>query len=122
VTLSDGHRLEPDLILCSIDAVPEDRVAAAAGLATNNGVLVDTRLRASEPHIWAAGDVANHDHPTLGRIRAEHWDNAIEQGKHAARSMLGDETPYARLPTSSPTSTTSAWNTSATSTATATTR
>jgi 3-phenylpropionate/trans-cinnamate dioxygenase ferredoxin reductase subunit len=98
VTLSDGHRLEPDLILCSIGAVPEDRVAAAAGLATSNGVLIDARLHTSEPHIWAAGDVANHDHPTLGRIRVEHWDNAIEQGKHAARSMLGDETPYARLP------------------------
>jgi 3-phenylpropionate/trans-cinnamate dioxygenase ferredoxin reductase subunit len=98
VTLTDGHRLEPDLIVAGIGVVPEDRVAAAAGLATSNGVLVDARLRTSEPGIWAAGDVANHDHPTLGRIRVEHWDNAIEQGKHAAGSMLGDETPYARLP------------------------
>lgn len=98
VTLSDGDRVEPDLVVAGIGAVPDDGLAADAGLATDNGVLVDARLRTGDPHVWAAGDVANHDHPTLGRLRVEHWDNAIEQGRHAARGMLGDDAPYTRLP------------------------
>ncbi len=44
------------------------------------------------------GDVANHAHPVLGRVRSEHWDNAIEQAKTAARNMLGGDEPYARQP------------------------
>lgn len=97
--LSDGTQVDADLILVGIGAQPEDRLAARAGLATDNGVLVDARLRTSDPHVYAAGDVANHDHPRIGlRIRVEHWDNAIEQGKHAARTMLGDDAPYVRQP------------------------
>ena len=98
VRLSDGHEVTPDLVVIGIGAGPDDRLAAAAGLATDNGVLVNARLRAQDPHVFAAGDVANHDHPTLGRIRVEHWDNAIQQGKHAARVMLGDDAPYDRQP------------------------
>jgi NADPH-dependent 2,4-dienoyl-CoA reductase/sulfur reductase-like enzyme len=98
VTLTDGTTLTPDLVLVGIGATPDVRVAAEAGLDTDNGVLVDGRLRTSDPHVYAAGDVASHDHPDLGRVRVEHWDNAIHQGKHAARSMLGDESPYQRLP------------------------
>ncbi|HEY0888755.1 MAG TPA: FAD-dependent oxidoreductase [Nocardioides sp.] len=98
VRLSDGHRLSPDLVLVGIGAEPYDHLAAKAGLATDRGVLVDAFLRASDPHVYAAGDVAQHDHPLLGRIRVEHWDTAIQQGRHAARSMLGEEQPYARQP------------------------
>lgn len=98
VRLSDGSELSPDLILVGIGAEPDDRLAAAAGLATDHGVLVDARLRASDPHVYAAGDVANQDHPLLGRIRVEHWDTAIHQGRHAARAMLGDDEPYTRQP------------------------
>ena len=98
VVLSDGRRLSPDLIVVGIGATPRDGLAAGAGLATDNGVLVDACLRSSDPHVYAAGDVANHEHPDLGRIRVEHWDNAIEQGRHAARSMLGHDAPYTRLP------------------------
>jgi NADPH-dependent 2,4-dienoyl-CoA reductase/sulfur reductase-like enzyme len=97
--LSDGSRVNADLVIVGIGATPEDQLAAQAGLATANGVLVDARLRSSDPHVYAAGDAANHDHPGLGRrIRVEHWDNAIEQGKHAARTMLGDHLPYTRQP------------------------
>ncbi|HEY0643527.1 MAG TPA: FAD-dependent oxidoreductase, partial [Nocardioides sp.] len=98
VRLTDGHELTPDLILVGIGAEPDDHLAATAGLATDHGVLVDARLRASDPHVYAAGDVANHDHPLLGRIRVEHWDTAIHQGRHAARTMLGDDEPYTRQP------------------------
>jgi 3-phenylpropionate/trans-cinnamate dioxygenase ferredoxin reductase subunit len=98
VRLSDGSELNPDLILVGIGAEPDDHLAATARLATDHGVLVDARLCASDPHVYAAGDVANQDHPLLGRIRVEHWDTAIHQGRHAARSMLGDDEPYTRQP------------------------
>ena len=98
VLLSDGTRLRNDLVVAGIGAGPNDALAAAAGLATGNGVLVDARLQTDDPAVFAAGDVANQDHPSLGRIRVEHWDNAIEQGRHAARSALGHPDPYTRQP------------------------
>ena len=98
VRLHDGTVITPDLILVGIGAEPDDALAAKAGLATDRGVLVDARLRASDPHVYAAGDVANHDHPLHGRLRVEHWDTAIHQGTHAARAMLGDDQPYTRQP------------------------
>jgi NADPH-dependent 2,4-dienoyl-CoA reductase/sulfur reductase-like enzyme len=98
VVLSDGHRLVPDIVVVAIGATPVTDLAVSAGLATDNGVLVNARLRTPDPHVYAAGDVANHDHPTLGRIRVEHWDNAINQGQHAARVMLGNDEAYTRHP------------------------
>lgn len=98
VTLSDGHQLTPDLVVVGIGAAPNTALAQAAGIDTDNGVLVNAYLGTSAPHVFAAGDVAHHDHPVLGRIRVEHWDNAIEQGKHAARAILGSTEPYTRLP------------------------
>ncbi|WP_277453533.1 FAD-dependent oxidoreductase [Janibacter sp. DB-40] len=96
--LSDGTEVSPGLVLVAIGAVPDVALAEGAGLDVDDGILVDARLRTSDPHVYAAGDVANHDHPSLGRIRVEHWDNAIQQGRHAARSMLGGQEPYARQP------------------------
>jgi len=87
-----------DLVVVGIGAAPADELAREAGLECDDGVLVDARLRASDPHVYAAGDVARHDHPTLGRLRVEHWDAAIHQGRAAARAMLGDDAPYDRLP------------------------
>jgi len=87
-----------DLVVVGIGAVPDTSLAEAAGLRTGNGVLTDAQLRTSRPDIYAAGDIANHDHPVLGRVRTEHWDNAIEQGKTAARNMLGGNEPYERQP------------------------
>lgn len=98
VRLSDGSEVVVDLIVVGIGAVPNSDLADAAGLATDNGVTVDERLRSSDPYVFAAGDVANHDHPLLGRVRVEHWDNAIEQGRHVARAMLGDDAAYTRQP------------------------
>ena len=98
VRLSDGSQTDVDLIVVGIGAEPNTDLAQAAGLEIDNGILVDAQLRTSTPGVYAAGDVANHDHPDLGRIRVEHWDNAIEQGRHAARSMLGETTPYTRQP------------------------
>ncbi|WP_338749119.1 NAD(P)/FAD-dependent oxidoreductase [Janibacter alittae] len=97
-TLSDGTEVVADIVLVAIGAQPEVALAEAAGLEVDNGIVVDERLCTSDPHVFAAGDVANHAHPTLGRIRVEHWDNAIQQGRHAARSMLGGREPYTRQP------------------------
>jgi NADPH-dependent 2,4-dienoyl-CoA reductase/sulfur reductase-like enzyme len=87
-----------DLVVVGIGAVPETSLAEAAGLLTGNGVLTDAQLRTSRPDIYAAGDVASHDHPLLGRVRTEHWDNAIWQAKTAARNMLGGHESYDRQP------------------------
>jgi 3-phenylpropionate/trans-cinnamate dioxygenase ferredoxin reductase subunit len=87
-----------DLVVVGIGAVPDIALAEAAGLLTGNGVLTDAQLRTSHPDIYAAGDIANQAHPVLGRVRVEHWDNAIWQGKTAARNMLGAQEAYDRQP------------------------
>jgi 3-phenylpropionate/trans-cinnamate dioxygenase ferredoxin reductase component len=87
-----------DLVIVGIGVTPSDGLAREAGLECDDGILVDARLRSSDPSVYAAGDVARQDHPVLGRLRVEHWDAAIHQGKAAARAMLGDDAPYDRMP------------------------
>ena len=97
--LSDDTRIEPDTVLVGIGAVPNVELAAAAGLSVDNGVLVDSSLRTSHPAVFAAGDLANAAHPALGmRIRVEHWQNAISQGRAVAHALLGERVSYEDLP------------------------
>ncbi|KQZ70194.1 NAD(P)/FAD-dependent oxidoreductase [Nocardioides sp. Root151] len=99
VHLADGEAIGSDLIVVGIGVEPVDDLARAAGLSVDNGILVGQDLRSSDPRVFAAGDVANQLHPTLGRrIRVEHWDTAIHQGRHAARVLLGEDVDYDRLP------------------------
>jgi 3-phenylpropionate/trans-cinnamate dioxygenase ferredoxin reductase subunit len=99
VRLDDGSEIGADLVLVGIGISPETGLAAAAGLAVGNGISVDEHLRTSDPAVYAAGDVADAFHPLLGhRLRVEHWANARRQGAVAARSMLGQDAVYARLP------------------------
>jgi 3-phenylpropionate/trans-cinnamate dioxygenase ferredoxin reductase subunit len=99
VHLADGTVVDSDLVVAGVGVTPAVELAQQAGLRTDNGVVVDQRLRTSHPQVFAAGDVANAFHPVLGRhVRVEHWDNAIEQGRHAANSLLGAEEGYQRLP------------------------
>ena len=78
---------------------PRTELAEAAGLDVDNGVLVDKSLRTSDPDIYAVGDIANHDHPVLGRrIRVEHWATALNQPATAAAAILGEDVAYDRLP------------------------
>jgi 3-phenylpropionate/trans-cinnamate dioxygenase ferredoxin reductase subunit len=99
LTLDGGDTVDADLLLVGIGAAPDTSLAEDAGLDVDNGVLVDASLRTSAPDVYAAGDIANADHPVLGRrVRVEHWDNAIEQGKAAALAMLGEDVSYDRLP------------------------
>lgn len=88
-----------DLVVVGIGAVPATELAEQAGLDVDRGVLVDETLRTSDPDIYAIGDVASHRHPVLGRrIRVEHWDTAIEQGKVVAHNLAGASEQYTRLP------------------------
>jgi NADPH-dependent 2,4-dienoyl-CoA reductase/sulfur reductase-like enzyme len=99
VRLTDGSSLPADLVVVGIGVQPEVGLARAAGLAVDDGVLVDARLRTSDPHVFAVGDIAGHDHPVLRRrVRVEHWDNAIHQARAAVRVMMGGDEPYERLP------------------------
>ena len=98
VRTEDGRELECDIVVVGIGAEPRTQLAAAGGLAVDNGILVDERLETSVPGIFAAGDVAAHLHPLLGRLRVEHWANALNQGPAAARGMLGSSQAYERLP------------------------
>jgi 3-phenylpropionate/trans-cinnamate dioxygenase ferredoxin reductase subunit len=99
VRTKNGRALPCDLVVAGIGIVPNVELLAAAGAAVDDGVLVDERCRTSLPDVYAAGDVANHLHPLFGRLRVEHWNNAFQQGRAAARAMLGDPRPYDYLHT-----------------------
>jgi 3-phenylpropionate/trans-cinnamate dioxygenase ferredoxin reductase subunit len=99
VELTDGMRLEGDLVVVGIGAGPRIELALAAGLEVDDGIRVDEQLQSSHPGIFAAGDVAAAWHPRLAtRLRVEHRDNAKRQGRAAARNMLGIAEAYTRLP------------------------
>jgi 3-phenylpropionate/trans-cinnamate dioxygenase ferredoxin reductase subunit len=99
VWTAGGRRIECDFAVVGIGVVPRTRLASEAGLAIDNGVVVDANLRTSAPDIFAAGDVANAWHPFYGRpVRVEHWANALNQGPAAARAMLGQPVGYDHIP------------------------
>ena len=92
VLLTDGSRIDADLVLVGVGVSPNSELAAQAGLDVGNGIIVDQHLRTSDRNIYAAGDVANAHNPRLGRrIRVEHWANAQRQGATAAKTMLGQQ-------------------------------
>ena len=87
---TDRGETRADLVVAGLGIVPNDRLAAQAGLAVDDGILVDETLRTSDPAIFAAGDVARFMNPALGkRIRVEHEDNANTMGREAGRAMAG---------------------------------
>ena len=99
VRLADGTQIDADVVIAGIGITPNVELAAAAGLAVDNGVVTDERLRTSDPDVFAAGDVANAFHPLLGKhIRVEHWANARHQPVAAAKAMLGQDASYDRVP------------------------
>ena len=89
-----GRVLPCDMVVAGIGIVPNTELLAAAGAEVDNGVLVDEHCRTSLPDVFAAGDVTNHLHPVFGRLRVEHWNNGYQQGRAAARSLLGAAQPY----------------------------
>ena len=99
VRLADGTEVSADAVVIGIGVAPATGLAEAAGLEVDGGVVTDAALRTSDPVIYAAGDAARAYHPLLGRhLRVEHWSNALHQPAAAARSMLGQDVAYDRLP------------------------
>jgi 3-phenylpropionate/trans-cinnamate dioxygenase ferredoxin reductase subunit len=79
--------------------VPATGLLEGSGLVLDNGIVTDALCRTSVPDIFAAGDVANWWHPVYrARLRLEHFDNAENQGRAAARNMLGKDVPFAPTP------------------------
>ncbi|MFO1056033.1 MAG: NAD(P)/FAD-dependent oxidoreductase [Dongiaceae bacterium] len=88
VIAADGERIPADLVVVGIGIVPNVELAAAAGLAVEDGILIDPLGRSSAPGIWAAGDVARGEHALLGRrVRMESWQNAQNQAIAVAWRM-----------------------------------
>jgi 3-phenylpropionate/trans-cinnamate dioxygenase ferredoxin reductase component len=99
VRTTDGRELDCDFVVVGVGVQPRTVLAAQAGLAVDNGILVDEHLQTGTPGVFVAGDAANAHHPFYGeRIRVEHWANALHQGPVAARAMLGEPDVYDRLP------------------------
>jgi 3-phenylpropionate/trans-cinnamate dioxygenase ferredoxin reductase subunit len=99
VRTKKGRMLACDFVVAGIGIVPNTDLLATAGAKVDNGVLVDEHCRTTLPDVYAAGDVANHLHPLFGRLRVEHWNNGYQQGRAAARAMLGGPEPYDYLHT-----------------------
>jgi 3-phenylpropionate/trans-cinnamate dioxygenase ferredoxin reductase subunit len=97
VVLPDGSRLHADVVVIGVGVHPDTDLAERAGLDIDDGILVDERLRAADG-VWAAGDVAAADHPLFGRIRVEHWAEALNQGLLAGRNLAGAGDRYDRVP------------------------
>ena len=97
--LSDGNALHFDAVVAGLGVTPNVTLAEQAGLTIDNGIVVDDRLRSSDPDIFAAGDVANFHNVALDtRLRVEHENAAISMGHHAGRVMAGADEAYSTLP------------------------
>jgi 3-phenylpropionate/trans-cinnamate dioxygenase ferredoxin reductase subunit len=95
VITKNGRRVDCDFAVVGVGVEPVVDFVAGSGVETSNGILVDEYCRTNVRNIYAAGDVANHNHPLFQkRMRVEHWQNAMQQGAAAARSMLGTGKPY----------------------------
>jgi 3-phenylpropionate/trans-cinnamate dioxygenase ferredoxin reductase component len=87
------------VVVAGIGVLPVTEPLANSGIQMDNGVLVNEYLETSQANIYAAGDVANYQDTLYGkRRRVEHWDNAVSQGQHCARTLLGERAPFVHVP------------------------
>ncbi len=99
VTVRGGRQVRADGVVAGLGLRPDVALAEQAGLAVENGIVVDERLQSSRPDIYAAGDVASFESRVLGRrLRVEHEDNANAMGRVAGRVMAGERDVYDHLP------------------------
>ena len=98
VVLEDGREIAADGAVVGTGIEVETDLARSAGLEVGDGIVVDDRLRTSDPAIWAAGDVAQYPDRILGRRRVEHVDNATSSGRQAGRNLAGADEPYDHTP------------------------
>jgi NADPH-dependent 2,4-dienoyl-CoA reductase/sulfur reductase-like enzyme len=99
VSLEGGQTVECDMLVAGIGVTPVIEPVADSGMQLGNGVLVNEYLETNVPGVYAAGDVASYQDPLFGkRRRVEHWDNAVSQGQHCARALLGDRAAFLHVP------------------------
>ncbi len=99
VVTESGRTVEGDMVVVGAGVRPDVMLAERAGLEVDNGIVCDSKLESSAAGIFAAGDVCSYDSVAHGRrLRVEHWDVALQQGRHAARAMLGSDEPYREIP------------------------
>lgn len=99
VVTKSGRTVEGDVVVVGAGVRPDVMLAQRAGLEVDDGIVCDAKLETSAAGIFAAGDVCSYDSAIHGRrLRVEHWDVALQQGRHAARGMLGETEPYRELP------------------------
>ncbi|MCD0423813.1 FAD-dependent oxidoreductase [Rubrivivax sp. JA1024] len=99
VVLSDGNTLPCDLVVVGVGVIPNVEIAAAAGLPTAAGIIVDRQLLTSDPHISAIGDCALFDSVRFGEtMRVESVQNATDQARCVAARLTGDAKPYDGYP------------------------
>jgi 3-phenylpropionate/trans-cinnamate dioxygenase ferredoxin reductase subunit len=99
VVTESGKKVEGDMVVVGAGVKPDVMLAERAGLKVDDGIVCDETLQTSVEGIYAAGDVCSYESRVHGRrLRIEHWDVAMQQGMHAARSMLGEAKPYEVVP------------------------
>jgi len=99
VVTESGRTVEGDMVVVGAGVKPDVILAQRAGLEVDDGIVCDAKLESSVPGIFAAGDVCSYESAVHGRrLRVEHWDVALQQGRHAARAMLGSDQPYREIP------------------------
>ena len=98
VQTTSGIEIDCELVVIAAGVTPRIEFLASSGIVCDDGVRVNEYLQTNDPDIYAAGDVANTAHPLYRQnMRVEHWDNAIKQGRVAARNMLGRHEPYTKI-------------------------
>jgi 3-phenylpropionate/trans-cinnamate dioxygenase ferredoxin reductase component len=99
VVTESGKLIEGDVVVIGAGVRPDVMLAERAGLTVGDGIVCDSTLQTSVDGIYAAGDVCSYESPVHGRrLRVEHWDVAMQQGMHAAHSMMGEGKPYEVVP------------------------
>lgn len=99
VVLASGLEVPADFVVAGIGVVPATELFRRTALDTGDGLKVNKFLETNVPGVWAAGDVANYpDQIFHRRMRVEHWDNAVEQGRVAMRNIMGKYQPFIHVP------------------------
>lgn len=99
VTMGDGTLMTADMVVAGIGAIPNTEIASAGGIVCDNGIVVDSFAKTSAPNVFAAGDCTMHDNAKLKiRHRLESVQNAVDQAKTVAASMVGKEKAYEQVP------------------------
>ena len=99
IVLASGKQMPADFVVAGIGVIPSMELFHRTPLDTEDGIKVNKFLETKMPGIWAAGDIACYpDQVFHRRMRLEHWDNAVEQGRGAMRNMMGKLQPFIHVP------------------------